>query len=104
VYENRVLWRIFVPKRKGVTVDWRRLCMVEFHDLYASPNVIRVIKSGRMRCVGHVARMENKRHAYRCLVVGPEGKGPLERPKHRWEYIINSNGSSRSGMRRYGVD
>jgi hypothetical protein len=78
--------------------------MVEFHDLYATPNVIRVIKSKRMRCVGHVARMENKRHAYRYLLVGPEGKRPLERPKHRWEYIIYSNGSSRSGMKRYGVD
>jgi hypothetical protein len=72
-------------------------------DLYASRNFIRVIKSRRIRWVGYVAHMVN-RCAYRALVVGPEGKRPLGRPRHRWEYIIYSNGSSGSGMKRHGVD
>ena len=58
VFENRVLRRIFVPKRDGVTGEWRKLHNEELNDLYCSPNTVRVTKSRRMRWVGHVARME----------------------------------------------
>jgi hypothetical protein len=57
----------------------------ELNDLYSSPNVIRAIKSGRMRWAGHVARMGEKKSAYRILVGRPEGRRPLGRPRHRWE-------------------
>jgi hypothetical protein len=57
----------------------------ELNDLYSSPNIIRVIKSRRMRWAGHVARMGEERGAYRILVGRPEGRRPLERPKRRWE-------------------
>jgi hypothetical protein len=60
----------------------------ELNDLYSSPNIIRVIKSRRMRWAGHVARMEEKRGAYRILVGRPEGRQPLGRPRRRWEYNI----------------
>jgi hypothetical protein len=56
--------------------------------MYSSPNIIRMIKSRRMRWAGHVARMEEKRNAYRILVEKPEGKRPLERPRRRWVDII----------------
>jgi hypothetical protein len=57
----------------------------ELHDLYSSPNIVRVIKSRRMRWAGHVAHMGEGRGAYRDLVGRPEGKRPLGRPRHRWE-------------------
>jgi hypothetical protein len=85
VFENRVLRRIFGPKRDGVTGEWRRLHKKELNDLYASPNIIRAIKSTRMRWAGHVARMGEGRGAYRVLVGRPEGKRPLGRPRRRWE-------------------
>jgi hypothetical protein len=81
VFENRVLRRIFGPKRDEVTGDWRKLHNEELHNLYSSPN--RMIKS-RMRWAGHVARMGETRNAYRILVGNPEGKRPLERPRYRW--------------------
>jgi hypothetical protein len=84
VIENRVLRRIFGPKRDEVTGEWRKLNNEELHDLYASPSIIRIIKSRRMRWGGHVARMEEKRNAYRLLVGKPEGKRPLGRPRRRW--------------------
>jgi hypothetical protein len=68
VFENRVLRRIFGPKRDEVTEEWRRLHNEEINDLYSSPNIIRVIKSRRMRWAGHVARMLEGRGAYRILV------------------------------------
>jgi hypothetical protein len=71
VFENRVLRRIFVPKRDEVTGQWRKLHNEELHNLYASPNIIRMIKSRRLRWAGHVARMEEKRNAYRILVGKP---------------------------------
>jgi hypothetical protein len=84
VFENRVLRRIFGPKRDEVTGEWRKLHNKELHDLYSSPStVIRIIKSRRMRWAGHVARMGEKKNAYRLLVGKPERKRPLERPRRR---------------------
>jgi len=88
VFENRVQRRIFGPKRDEVTVEWRKLRNEEVNDLYCSPNIVLVIKSKRMRWVGHVARMGERRGVYRCLVGKPEGKRPLGRPRHRWEDSI----------------
>jgi hypothetical protein len=85
VFENRVLRRIFGPKKDEATGEWRRLHIEELNDLYSSPNVIRVIKSRRMRWAGHVTRMGEKRDAYRILVRRPEGRRPLGRPRRRWE-------------------
>jgi hypothetical protein len=78
-----VLRRIFGPKRDEVTGEWRKL-HDELRDLYSSPSIIRIIKSRSMRWAGHVARMGEKRNAYRLLVGKPEGKRPLARPRHRW--------------------
>jgi len=72
-----VLRRIFGPRRAEVTGECRRLQKEELSDLYSSPNNVRVIKSRRMRCAGHVARMGEERGAYRVLVGKPEGKRPL---------------------------
>jgi hypothetical protein len=85
VFENRVLRRIFEPKRDEVTGEWRRLHNEELNDLYSSPNIIRVIKSRTKRWAGHVARMEEGRGAYRILVGRPEERRPLGRPRRRWE-------------------
>jgi hypothetical protein len=85
VFENRVLRRIFGPKRDEVTREWRRLHNKEFYALYSSPNIIRVIKSRRLRWAGHVACMGESRGAYMALVGKPEGRRPLERPRRRWE-------------------
>jgi hypothetical protein len=85
VFENRVLRRIFGPKGDEATGEWRRLHNVELNDVYSSPNIIRVIKSRRMRWSGHVARMEETRGAYRILVGRPEGRRPLGRPRRTWE-------------------
>jgi hypothetical protein len=76
------LWRIFGPKRDEETGEWRKLHNEELRDLYSSPNIIRIIKSRRMRWAGHVARM-GKKNAYRLLLVKPEGKRPLGRPRRR---------------------
>jgi hypothetical protein len=84
VFENRVLRRIFGPKRDGVTGGWRKLHSEGLHNLYSSPSIIRLIKSRRMRWTGHVARMGEKRNAYRILVGKPEGNRPLGRPRRRW--------------------
>jgi hypothetical protein len=71
-----------------MTRDWRKMHSEELHNLYSSPNIIRVIKSRRMRWAGHVARMGENRNAYRILVGMPEGKRPLGRPRRRWvDYI-----------------
>jgi hypothetical protein len=74
VFENRVLKGIFGPKRDEVMGEWRKSHNEELHDLYSSPSIIRIIKSRRMRWVGHVARMVKKRNAYRLLVGKPERK------------------------------
>jgi hypothetical protein len=85
VFENRVLRRIFGPKRDEVTGEWRKLHSEELHILYSSPNIIRQIKSRRMNWAGHVTRMEQEKNVYRVLMGKPEGKIPLERPRRRWE-------------------
>jgi hypothetical protein len=74
VFENRVLRRIFGPKRDEVTGEWRKLHNTELHDLYSSPSIIRIIKSRRMRWAGHVARIGEKRNAYRLLVGKPRSR------------------------------
>jgi hypothetical protein len=70
VFENKVLRKMFRPKRDEVTGEWRKLRKEELSDLYSSPSIIRIIKSRRMRLAGHVARMGEKRNAYRLLLVG----------------------------------
>ena len=83
MFENRVLRRIFGPRRDEVIREWRKVHNEELNELYSSPNIFRVIKSRRMRWAGHVARMGETGGVYRVLVGKPEGKKPLGRPKHR---------------------
>jgi hypothetical protein len=83
VCENRVLRRIFGPKRDRVTGGWKKLYNEKLHNLHSSPSIIRIIKS-RTSWAGHVARMGEKRNVYRLLVGKPEGKRPLGRSRHRW--------------------
>jgi hypothetical protein len=85
VFENGVLERIFGPKSDEVTGEWRKLHSGELHNLYSSPDIIRQIKSRRMRWAGHVARMGEGRNVCKVLVRKPEGKRPLGRPRRRWE-------------------
>jgi hypothetical protein len=84
VFENRVLRRIFGPKRDRVMGGWRKLHNEELHDLYCSPSIIRIIKSRRMRWTGHVALMGEKRNVYRLLVGKQEGKRSLGRSRRGW--------------------
>jgi len=79
VFENRVLRRVFGPKRDEVTVEWKKLHNEELNDLYSLRNMLRLVKSRRMRWVGHVARMGKDRCVHRVLVGKPEGKRPLGR-------------------------
>ena len=85
VFENKLLRRIFGPKRDEVTREWRYLHNEELNDLYSSPNIFRVIKSRKMRWAGLVARMGKRKCVYRVLLGKPEGKKPLGRPRNRWE-------------------
>jgi hypothetical protein len=85
VFENRVLRRIFGPNRDEVTVEWRKLHNEELHNLYSFPDIIRQVKSRRMRWAGHVARMVDERKVYKVLVGKLEGKRQLGRPRHRCE-------------------
>jgi len=85
VSENRVLRRVFGPKRDEVTGGWRKLHNEELRDLYSLPNIVRVVKSRRMRWAGHVAPMGEGRGVHRVLVAKPEGNRPLGRPRRRWE-------------------
>jgi hypothetical protein len=84
VFENRVLRRIFGPKRDEVTGGWRKPHNVELHNVCSSTSMIRIIKSVRMRWTGLVAQMVEKRNAYRILVGNQEGKRLLREPRHRW--------------------
>jgi hypothetical protein len=85
VFVNRVLRRIFGPKRDEVTEGWRKLHNEELHGLYSSPSITKMIKERRMRWVGHVAHMVEVSGAYNILVGKPDGRRPLGRPRHRWE-------------------
>jgi hypothetical protein len=85
VLGNRVLRRILGPKREEVTGEWKKLHNEELHNLYSSLNIIRQIKSRRMRWAGHVERMGEERNVYRVLMGKPEGKRPFGRPRCRWE-------------------
>jgi len=99
VFENMVLGRIFGPRRDEVTGEWRRLHNYELNDLYSSPNIVRVIKSRRMRWAGYVARVGEESGVYRVLLGKPEGRRPLGRPRldewillgwisRRWNVVI----------------
>jgi len=81
-----VLRRIFGANRDEVTREWRKLHNEEkLNDLYSSPNIVRVIKSRRLRWAGHVAHMGERRGVFMVLVGKPEGKRPLGRPRCRWK-------------------
>jgi hypothetical protein len=97
VFENRVLRRIFGPKREE-DGSWRKLHNDELHSLYSSLNIVRMIKSRRIRWAGYVARVGEGRGVYRILVGRPEGKRPLGRPRHRWKYNIKLD------IREIGID
>jgi hypothetical protein len=84
VFENKVLRRIFGPKRDEVTGKWRKLHNEELRNLYSAPSIIRIMKSRRMRLAEHVVRMGENGNAYRLLVGKPEGKRPQGRPRRRW--------------------
>jgi len=88
VFENRVLRRVFGSKRDEVTGEWGKLHNEGLSDLYSLPNIVRVVKSRRMRWAGHVARVGEGIGVHRVLVGKPEGKRPLWRPRRRWEYNI----------------
>ena len=85
MFENRVLRRIFGPRRDGVTGEWRKLHNEELNDLYCSPNIVRVIKSRRMRWAEHVSRMDEGRSVHKVLVGKLQRKRPLGRPRRGWE-------------------
>jgi hypothetical protein len=84
VFENRVRRRIFGPKRNEVTGEWKKLHSEELHSLYLTPNLIRQIKSRRVRWARHVACMGEKKKIYKVLMGKREGRKPL-RTRRRWE-------------------
>jgi hypothetical protein len=96
VFENRVL-KIFGPKREE-DGSWRKLHIDELHSLYSSPNIVRMIKSRRMRWAGQVSRMGEGRGVYRVLVGKPEDKRPLGIPRRRWE------DNSKMDLREIGIN
>jgi len=85
VFENRVLRRVFGPKRDEVTGEWIKLHNEELRDFYSLPNSVRVVKSRKMRWTGHVARVGEGRGVHRVLVGKPEGKRQLGWPRCGWE-------------------
>jgi hypothetical protein len=89
--------RIFGPKSEE-DGSWTKLHNDEIHSLYSSPNIVRVIKSRRMRWTGHVARRGERRGVYRVLVGRPEGKRLLGRPRRRWEVSVKMD------PREIGID
>ena len=97
VFENKVLKKIFGTKKDEITGELRKFHNAELHALY-SPNIIRNLKSRRLRLAGHIAPMEQSRSAYRVLVGNPEEKRPLGRSRHRWE------GNMKMDLREEGCD
>jgi hypothetical protein len=95
VFESKLL-RIFGPKMAEVTGGWRKLLNEELHNLYFSPSIIRMIKSRRMKWAGHVARIREKRNAYKLLMRKPDGKRPLGRQRRRC--VDNIKMDLRDGM------
>jgi len=87
----RVLRRIFGPRRDKVTREWRKFHNEELNDFYSSPNIVRMIKSRRMKWAGHVARIGEESVVYRFLVGKPEGRRPLGRPRRRWADNIRTD-------------
>jgi hypothetical protein len=85
VFENSILREMFGPKMDEVTGEWRKLHSEELHNLYSSPDIIRQVKSRRVRWAGHLARMGEERKVYKVLVGKPEGRRPLGRPRRKWE-------------------
>jgi hypothetical protein len=96
-FDNIVLRKIFGPKKEE-DGSWRKLHNYELHNLYSSPNIVRVIKSRRMKWAGHVARIREGRGVNRLLVGRPEGKRPLGRPRCKWEDNIKMD------LREIGID
>jgi hypothetical protein len=88
VFENRVLRRIYGPKREEVAGGWRRLHCEELHDLDASQSIIRIIKLRRLSQAGYVARMGEVRNSYKILVDNPERRRPRGRPRHFWKEAV----------------
>jgi hypothetical protein len=99
VFENRVLRRVFGPKRDEATGEWGKLHNEELSDLNSLPNIVRVVKSRRMRWVGHVARMGEKEGAQGVGGLKHEGKRPLGRPRRRWEDNIKMDVKEVGGSR-----
>jgi hypothetical protein len=85
VFENRLLYKIFGPKRDEVTRERRKLPNEELNDLYSSPNIVQVLKSRRERWARHIVRMGKRKGVYRFLVGKLEVKRPLGRPRGKWE-------------------
>jgi hypothetical protein len=104
----RLLRRVFGPNRDEVTGEWRKLHNEELNDLYSLPNIVRVVKSRRVRWAGHVARMGEDRVVQGVLVGKPEGKKPLGRPRHRWEdnikMYLQEVGGGRGGWMELAQD
>ena len=98
VFQNKVLSNMFGAKKDKIKGEWRKLHNGQLHALYYSPNIIRNLKSRRLRWAGHVARMEQSRNAQRVLVGKTEGKRPLGRPRRRWEDNIKMD------LREVGCD
>jgi hypothetical protein len=101
VFENRVLRRVFGPKRDEVTGEWRKMHNEELNDLYSLLNIVRVVKLRRMRWAGHVARMGENRGVHRVWAGKPEGKRALGRPRHKWEDNIKMDLQEVGGCRGY---
>jgi hypothetical protein len=104
VFENRVLRRVFGPKRDEVTGEWRKLHNEELNDLYFLPNIVRVVKSRRIRWAGHVARMGEDRGVHRVLEGKPDKKRLLGRPRRRWENNIKMDFQEVEGGGPWGLD
>ena len=98
MFKNKVFRKIFGAKRDEITGEWRKLHNAELYALYSSRNIIRNLKSRRLRWAGHIAHMEQFRNAYRVLVGKPEGKRSLGRPRRRWNDNINMD------LREVGCD